>query len=141
MLLTDGRAAEVTNGQQNKLLVGIENKSGQNITIRSIAGSLHHPQTGKLVKNVCDLMYFKLCDADASADNSAHVWRAAARGREGALTRARPWQRLTCGLESDLTPLQVLLRVSPASCSLAPLLTFSQVQGYPSRCRALVRIY
>jgi hypothetical protein len=45
--------SEIKNGQQNKLLVGIENKSGKNITITSIAGSIHHPETGKLIKNVC----------------------------------------------------------------------------------------
>jgi hypothetical protein len=49
--------SEIKNGQQNKLLVGIENKSGKNITITSIAGSIHHPETGKLIKNVCACIY------------------------------------------------------------------------------------
>jgi hypothetical protein len=51
-IVSDGLVAGITNGKSNKLQVGIENKSAQNITITSIGGSLHHPETGKLYKNV-----------------------------------------------------------------------------------------
>jgi hypothetical protein len=35
------------------MLVTIENKSDRNVTLQNIAGSFHHAETGKLVKNVC----------------------------------------------------------------------------------------
>ena len=44
--------AEVVNGQKNTMVVTIENKSGQNVTLSNISGGLSHPITGKVYKNV-----------------------------------------------------------------------------------------
>ncbi|KAI0091352.1 hypothetical protein BDY19DRAFT_935298 [Irpex rosettiformis] len=41
----------VVNGEKNIIFVSIENKSDRNVTLQSIAGSFHHPDTNKLVKN------------------------------------------------------------------------------------------
>ena len=40
------------NGERNKMTLNVENQSDRNITITSIAGSFHHPESNKLVKNV-----------------------------------------------------------------------------------------
>ena len=45
-------AADVVNGEKNDIFLTIENKSDRNVTLESIAGSITHPDTGKLVKNV-----------------------------------------------------------------------------------------
>ena len=42
----------MVNGQRNDIFVSIENKSDRNVTLQNIAGSLHHPETNALVKNV-----------------------------------------------------------------------------------------
>jgi DNA-binding protein YbaB len=44
--------ADVVNGQKNKMLVGVENKSDRNITLVSIGGSIHHPESSALIQNV-----------------------------------------------------------------------------------------
>lgn len=45
--------ADVVNGERNTLVVSIESKeSERNVTLKNIAGSLHHAQTNRLVKNV-----------------------------------------------------------------------------------------
>ena len=42
----------VVNGERNSMTVTIENKSDRNVTLGKIAGSLRHPETDHLVKNV-----------------------------------------------------------------------------------------
>ncbi|KAH6909051.1 hypothetical protein BKA70DRAFT_1277305 [Coprinopsis sp. MPI-PUGE-AT-0042] len=43
---------QVVNGQKNTLVVTIENKSGQNVTLSNISAGLSHPITGKVHKNL-----------------------------------------------------------------------------------------
>ena len=43
---------DVVNGQKNDIFVSVENKSDRNVTLLTIAGSFHHPDTNKLIKNV-----------------------------------------------------------------------------------------
>jgi hypothetical protein len=45
----------VVNGERNSMIVTIENKSDRNVTLGSIAGSLRHPDTDHLVKNLTEL--------------------------------------------------------------------------------------
>ena len=45
-------STDVVNGEQNKIFLNVENQSDRNITITSVAGSFHHPESNKLVKNV-----------------------------------------------------------------------------------------
>ncbi|KAI0370352.1 hypothetical protein BV20DRAFT_1074637 [Pilatotrama ljubarskyi] len=47
----------VVNGERNKILVAVENKSDRNVTLKNIAGSFHHPDSNKLVKNTTALNY------------------------------------------------------------------------------------
>ncbi|KAL0574244.1 Increased recombination centers protein 22 [Marasmius crinis-equi] len=47
----------VVNGEKNAMTVLLENKTGKNITLLSIAGSIHNPETDKLVKNLTTLSY------------------------------------------------------------------------------------
>lgn len=42
----------VVNGEKNILLLSVENKSGRNVTLVSVAGSVHQPGTNRLVKNL-----------------------------------------------------------------------------------------
>ena len=44
--------AAVVNGQSNGMFLSIENKSDRNITLENVAGSFHHAETDKLLKNV-----------------------------------------------------------------------------------------
>lgn len=44
------------NGEKNSITVTVENKSDRNITLRNIAGSVSHPETRVLVKNVSPLI-------------------------------------------------------------------------------------
>ncbi|GJE85518.1 hypothetical protein PsYK624_015970 [Phanerochaete sordida] len=53
----DNAFAHVVNGQRNDIIVTIENKSERNVTLQNIAGSFHHPESGKLVKNTTALAY------------------------------------------------------------------------------------
>ncbi|KAG6850705.1 hypothetical protein H0H93_009863 [Arthromyces matolae] len=41
----------VINGEKNSLLLNVENKSGRNVTLVNVAGSVSHPETNRLVKN------------------------------------------------------------------------------------------
>ncbi len=52
MCLTRCLAIDVVNGEKNNVFLAVENKSDRNITLQSIAGSIHHPETNALVKNV-----------------------------------------------------------------------------------------
>lgn len=47
------RNADVVNGEKNSLILNVENKSGRNITLVSVAGSVHHFESNRLIKNVC----------------------------------------------------------------------------------------
>ncbi|KAI0050458.1 hypothetical protein FA95DRAFT_1603474 [Auriscalpium vulgare] len=40
----------VVNGENNQLILKIENFSGKNVTLLSVAGEFHHPDTDKLIK-------------------------------------------------------------------------------------------
>lgn len=48
---------QVVNGDRNQIFLTIENKSDRNVTLQSVGGSFHHPETGKLVKNTTSLAY------------------------------------------------------------------------------------
>lgn len=43
---------EIVNGEKNSLTLTVENKSDRNVTLLNVAGSLHHPDTDALIKNV-----------------------------------------------------------------------------------------
>ncbi|KAH9856518.1 hypothetical protein C2E23DRAFT_881869 [Lenzites betulinus] len=47
----------VVNGESNKIFIAIENKSDRNVTLKNIAGSFHHPESNRLVKNTSALSY------------------------------------------------------------------------------------
>ncbi|KAG1831988.1 hypothetical protein DFJ58DRAFT_736442 [Suillus subalutaceus] len=47
----------VVNGERNQLFLVVENRSDKNITLQSVAGSFHHPETGTLIKNTSSLTY------------------------------------------------------------------------------------
>ncbi|TCD63574.1 hypothetical protein EIP91_005213 [Steccherinum ochraceum] len=47
----------VVNGESNKIFVIVENKSDRNITLESISGSFHHPESGALLKNTSSTSY------------------------------------------------------------------------------------
>ncbi|THH18132.1 hypothetical protein EW146_g2809 [Bondarzewia mesenterica] len=49
--------ADVVNGENNQLYLDIENKSGKNLTLLSVAGAFHHPETDKLIKATNNLTY------------------------------------------------------------------------------------
>jgi len=49
--------AHVVNGERNKMTLEIENKSPLNVTLKSAAGSIHDPDSGKLIKNTTSLSY------------------------------------------------------------------------------------
>ncbi|KAG9013874.1 hypothetical protein FRB94_004255 [Tulasnella sp. JGI-2019a] len=49
--------AHVVNGEKNKMTLEIENKSHLNVTLKSAAGSIHDPDSGKLLKNTTSLSY------------------------------------------------------------------------------------
>lgn len=49
--------AHIVNGERNKMTLEIENKSPLNITLKSAAGSIHDPDTGKLIKNTTNVSY------------------------------------------------------------------------------------
>jgi hypothetical protein len=46
---------DVVNGEPNKLLLTIENKTGKNVTLHSVAGEFLDPTTEQLIKAVCAL--------------------------------------------------------------------------------------
>ncbi|KAF8624518.1 hypothetical protein AX15_005830 [Amanita polypyramis BW_CC] len=45
----------VVNGERNSMTITVENKSDRNITAVNIAGSVHHPETHALVRNLTAL--------------------------------------------------------------------------------------
>lgn len=47
----------VVNGERNQIFLVVENRSDKNITLQSVAGSFHHPDTGTLIKNTSSLTY------------------------------------------------------------------------------------
>ncbi|KAH0833249.1 hypothetical protein J3R83DRAFT_12311 [Lanmaoa asiatica] len=47
----------VVNGERNQIYLLVENKSDQNLTLNSVGGSFHHPDSGVLVKNITSLPY------------------------------------------------------------------------------------
>ncbi|KAN0092840.1 hypothetical protein V8E55_003624 [Tylopilus felleus] len=47
----------IVNGERNQIYLLVENKSAQNVTLNSVGGSFHHPDSGTLVKNVTSLTY------------------------------------------------------------------------------------
>jgi len=53
----DNPFGHVTNGERNKINVNIRVSSDQNITVRSIAGSFHNPDTYDLIRNTSSLSY------------------------------------------------------------------------------------
>ncbi len=48
--------ADVVNGESNKLLLNVENRTGKNITLLSVAGEFLDPATDNLIKSVSTLM-------------------------------------------------------------------------------------
>ncbi|KAK0450077.1 hypothetical protein EV421DRAFT_1899594 [Armillaria borealis] len=53
----DNPFAHVVNGEKNLILLSIENKSDRNVTLLSMSGSVHHPDTNALVKNLTAVPY------------------------------------------------------------------------------------
>lgn len=49
--------ADVINGEQNKLLLTIENRMGKNVTLLTVAGEFLDPTTGQLIKAVRTFCY------------------------------------------------------------------------------------
>jgi hypothetical protein len=47
----------VVNGEKNGLIITVENKSGQNVTLLNIAGALLHPDTNVVIKNLTSQKY------------------------------------------------------------------------------------
>ncbi|KAL0954651.1 hypothetical protein HGRIS_003603 [Hohenbuehelia grisea] len=47
----------VVNGEKNRLSLAIENKSKKNVTLLTVAGSLSHPESGALLKNLTTQTY------------------------------------------------------------------------------------
>jgi len=47
----------VVNGEKNLLTLSVENKSDRNVTVVSVAGSVHEPRTNHLVKNLTAMRY------------------------------------------------------------------------------------
>jgi hypothetical protein len=40
------------NGEKNRITLAVENKSDRNVTLASVAGSFHNPDTDAVIKNV-----------------------------------------------------------------------------------------
>jgi len=53
----DNAFGQIMNGEQNKIFLTVENHSDLNVTIKSVAGSFHNPDTNALVKNTTALAY------------------------------------------------------------------------------------
>ena len=72
---------DVVNGQRNDIFVSVENKSDRNVTLQNIAGSFHHADSGKLIKNVCCLPHScKIIWLNGRADHSVDIQDSAAGG-------------------------------------------------------------
>lgn len=48
----DNPFGHVVNGEKNKISLSVENKSQRNVTLTSVAGSFHNPDTNVVIKNV-----------------------------------------------------------------------------------------
>ncbi|CDO74254.1 hypothetical protein BN946_scf184637.g5 [Trametes cinnabarina] len=57
MFPEDNAFGHVINGERNRMFLAIENKSDRNVTLKNIAGSFHHPETNRLIKNTSALNY------------------------------------------------------------------------------------
>ncbi|OSD06375.1 hypothetical protein PYCCODRAFT_926219 [Trametes coccinea BRFM310] len=57
MFPEDNAFGHVINGERNRMFLAIENKSDRNVTLKNIAGSFHHPETNRLIKNTTALNY------------------------------------------------------------------------------------
>ncbi|KII89784.1 hypothetical protein PLICRDRAFT_108566 [Plicaturopsis crispa FD-325 SS-3] len=53
----DNPFGHVVNGEKNKLTLVVENKSNRNVTLKTVAGSVHQPETNSLIKNTTSLTY------------------------------------------------------------------------------------
>lgn len=88
---------DVVNGEKNTLTVTVENKSGKNVTLLSIAGALVHPDTNALLKNVSivsSAAHRKLIFAAAAVDQP-EIWCYSPRGSEASDSLHIP-QRVSC---------------------------------------------
>jgi len=47
----------VVNGERNAMTLTVENKSDRNVTLVGVTGSIHHPDTEALIKNLTTLQY------------------------------------------------------------------------------------
>jgi len=47
----------VVNGEKNSLVLNVENKSDRNVTLVSVAGSVHQPESNRLIKNLTSTKY------------------------------------------------------------------------------------
>lgn len=48
----DNPFGHVVNGEKNTITLAVENKSGRNVTLTTVAGSFHDPETNNVIKNV-----------------------------------------------------------------------------------------
>jgi len=53
----DNPFGHVVNGEKNRISLTVENKSDRNVTLTSVAGSFHNPDTNDVIKNVSALQY------------------------------------------------------------------------------------
>jgi len=53
----DNAFGHVINGEKNKISLTVENKSDRNVTLISVAGSFHNPDTDIVIKNTSALPY------------------------------------------------------------------------------------
>jgi hypothetical protein len=49
---------DVVNGEKNQISLTVENKSDRNVTLASVAGSFHNPDTNDVIKNVGHINLF-----------------------------------------------------------------------------------
>ena len=73
---------DVVNGERNVINLLIENYMKQDATLVSIAGSFHHPETDRLLKNVCRrfFLYDGHLTLRAPADDDDQAWTQGASG-------------------------------------------------------------
>jgi hypothetical protein len=57
--LTQSPPTDVVNGEKNRISLTVENKSDRNVTLTSVAGSFHNPDTNDVIKNVRNLKSFR----------------------------------------------------------------------------------
>ena len=49
---------DIINGEKNVLMLSIENRSPQKVTLLSVAGAIQHSESNALIKNVCPSILF-----------------------------------------------------------------------------------